>query len=288
MIEQIYVDTLNVLTLEERQIQYEHMFDKKQSRLLIRDRFSEIVDTIEEVEDRNLLCDILGLLALRADRLSIKALIEMLAERLNVETSVDKLMKSIVLLIENDLIEGEIDDKNRTYVSPKFFLKEEDLELLEQYMYKIPMLVEPLPLNQKGNNRGNGYYLNGTDSLILNVHHEYDIDHKVLERFNSIPLTLNISVMKNIRNTWKNMGKSKSSKVNKDTLENFERFEKGVFKVASILINNGNKFYLTHKYDKRGRVYSCGYHINVQSNSYGKSIIEFSNKEIISDEIDFF
>lgn len=287
MIEQIQpVD--NLLSLKERQIAYEHMFDKKQTRVLLRDRFSEIIDTLDEPEDKNLLCDILGLLALRQDRLSITALIEMLAERLNIETSVDRLMNCIKTLMENDLIDGEIDERNRTYVSPKFFLKEEDIELIEQYMYKIPMLVKPLPLNQKGNNKGSGYYLNGSDSLILNVKHQFDIDHKVLERFNNIPLTLNISVMKNIRNTWKNMGKSTSYKVNKDTRENFERFEKGVFKVASILINNGNKFYLTHKYDKRGRIYSCGYHINIQSNSYGKSIIEFANKEVISDEINFF
>ena len=43
----------------------------------------------------------------------------------------------------------------------------------------------------------------------------------------------------------------------------------------------GNKFYFTHKVDKRGRLYCQGYHINYQSASYKKAMIELANKEII-------
>lgn len=278
MIEQITTHK-SIFSLEELQIKYEHMFDKKQTRDLIRQRFSEVF----EPEDTNidLKCDILGIVALRTSKTSISALIEILANRLNLEESTEEIMKAIVELIEKKLLSYEYDNKGRLYVNGKYELDDEDLNLIDQYQYKIPLLVKPLPLNQKNNNRGNGYYLNGSDSLILNTYHTYDIDHKVLERFNNIPYCINLSLMRNIRNMWKKMDKE-------ETIKNFDRFEKGVFDISSILLNNGNKFYFTHKYDKRGRIYCCGYHLNIQGNAYAKAQLELANKHTISNEINFF
>jgi DNA-directed RNA polymerase len=51
--------------------------------------------------------------------------------------------------------------------------------------------------------------------------------------------------------------------------------------VIGILEEYGNEFYLTHRYDKRGRVYCQGYHISYQGNAWNKSVIELADKEII-------
>lgn len=278
MIEQLVVKE-SIFNLKELQIKYEHMFDKKQTRKLIRDRFSEVLEPDEVNLD--LKTDILGITALRNSKTSVSAIIEILVNRLNVEESTEKVIQSIVELIQKDLLTYSYDNRDRLYVEGKFTLEDSDLDLIDQYQYKIPLLVKPLPLNQKGNNKGNGYYLNGSESLILNTYHTYDIDHKVLERFNNIPYCINLSLMKNIRNMWKKMDKE-------ETIKNFERFEKGVFDISSILLNNGNKFYFTHKYDKRGRIYSCGYHLNIQGNAYAKAQLELANKQLISEDINFF
>ena len=49
-----------------------------------------------------------------------------------------------------------------------------------------------------------------------------------------------------------------------------------------------NPFYLTHKIDKRGRIYSQGYAINVQGNSYQKSLIDLVKKDYIEVPDDYF
>jgi DNA-directed RNA polymerase len=49
-----------------------------------------------------------------------------------------------------------------------------------------------------------------------------------------------------------------------------------------LMFTAGNRFYMTHKYDKRGRTYSQGYHINPQGNDWNKAVIEFADKEVIN------
>lgn len=38
----------------------------------------------------------------------------------------------------------------------------------------------------------------------------------------------------------------------------------------------------SHKYDRRGRTYAVGYHVNSQGTDYNKSVLELSRKEIIN------
>nr|DAP91115.1 MAG TPA: DNA directed RNA polymerase [Caudoviricetes sp.] len=47
----------------------------------------------------------------------------------------------------------------------------------------------------------------------------------------------------------------------------------------------GNKpFHFVFQYDKRGRIYSKGYHINIQGNSYRKAMLKFANAEKLTEE----
>jgi DNA-directed RNA polymerase len=43
-----------------------------------------------------------------------------------------------------------------------------------------------------------------------------------------------------------------------------------------------DRFYLTNKYDKRGRTYSQGYHVNPQGADWNKGVIELADKELIA------
>jgi DNA-directed RNA polymerase len=48
------------------------------------------------------------------------------------------------------------------------------------------------------------------------------------------------------------------------------------------MVQCGNHFYLTHKVDKRGRIYACGYHINTQGTAFKKAQLELVNEEIVT------
>lgn len=41
-------------------------------------------------------------------------------------------------------------------------------------------------------------------------------------------------------------------------------------------------FYFTWKYDKRGRMYSQGYHVNIQGSEYKRALIDLSQKEYVT------
>jgi DNA-directed RNA polymerase len=51
--------------------------------------------------------------------------------------------------------------------------------------------------------------------------------------------------------------------------------------VIGILEGFSNEFYLTHRYDKRGRVYCQGYHVTYQGTPWNKAVLELADKEII-------
>ena len=68
--------------------------------------------------------------------------------------------------------------------------------------------------------------------------------------------------------------------------ENWELFLRRSNLAYSIV--EDNPFYLTNKIDKRGRIYSQGYAINVQGNSYQKSCIDLVKKDYIEVPDDYF
>ena len=54
--------------------------------------------------------------------------------------------------------------------------------------------------------------------------------------------------------------------------------------VIEYLLLNGNRFFFGWRYDKRGRMYSQGYHVNPQGNQYRKAMLQFADKEVLNAE----
>lgn len=152
--------------------------------------------------------------------------------------------------------------------------------LIDQYQFLPPMIVPPLEVTS---NRGRGHLTYHHDSLILkNNHHEGDICLDVINIKNQIPLQINTDVVRGIRNKWKHLNKCKPGETFEEfekRVEAFERFEKLTMKDMALMVNNGNKFWLPHANDKRGREYCSGYTINYQGNDYQKSVVELFNEE---------
>ena len=60
----------------------------------------------------------------------------------------------------------------------------------------------------------------------------------------------------------------------------FEKYDRTAKDVIGLLQQEGSEFYLTHKYDKRGRTYCQGYHVTYQGAPWNKAVIEFADQEV--------
>ena len=272
----------------ETQRIWENTYNKRQIRQILREEFKDLFEPEEEY--LNIKLDIMGIMAERT-HVYFDTIIEMLIEKGDVNESKQTISKVILELCEKDYIDLE-PVKNNLKLWRNYLIEPETANRIEQLKSLPPMIVEPLKVNFKGNNRGSGYLTIGSDSLILNNnHHLGNISTDVLDRYNQIPLCVNIDIVRNIRNCWGDLFDEETNKLTKEyqvKLESFEKFERLSFKFIAMLVNQGNKFWHTHKYDKRGRIYSMGYWVNPQGNSYQKACIEFYNKELITSEINFF
>lgn len=153
---------------------------------------------------------------------------------------------------------------------------------LDRYQYPLPMVVPPKKLTK---NRDSGYYT-GKDSVILrNNHHEHDVCLDHLNAVNQTRFRTNQQVATTIKNRWKNLDKPKPDEEKGDYEKRVKQFEKYDRTAHDVMHHLGlageGEFYLTHKYDKRGRTYCQGYVVNYQGTAWNKAVIEFANQEIV-------
>lgn len=151
---------------------------------------------------------------------------------------------------------------------------------IDLYQYPMPMLVEPLEL--KGN-RDTGYYTHKDSVILRNNHHEDDVCLDYLNKINKVKLRVNTDTVAFLKNNWKNLDKPKPHEERKDFQKRqkaFMKYDRTSRDVLAHLEVTGGEFYLTHKYDKRGRVYCQGYHVTYQGNDWSKACIEFAKGEL--------
>jgi hypothetical protein len=210
-------------------------------------------------------------------RASVKVLAGILRRHFNdSQRTVDELYKCV----EADLIDWN-------HMTEQFVIKidiSNDIkEELDRYQYPLPMIVEPKKLTD---NASSGY-LSGASSVILkNNHHDDDVCLEHLDAMNAIPLKINHTTANLIKNEWKNLDKPKPDEDIKDFKRRQKQFEKYDRTAKDVMVHlevADNRFFLTHKYDKRGRVYCQGYHVNYQGTAWNKAVIEFADGEIIND-----
>lgn len=183
-------------------------------------------------------------------------------------------------VVEDDLMDFDMD--NRKFVM-KYEITKDVEDLLAHYQFPLPMVVTPNKV--KNNHMGSGYY-DKKGRIILNGSDVFDnedvcLDH--INRANSVSLGLNMSVISS-EEGYMILPKRKVG-------EGFKEFQKRqkqaqVFyetsmKVMQGMLTLGNEFWLTHKYDRRGRTYAVGYHVNSQGTDYNKAVLELAKKEVI-------
>lgn len=163
----------------------------------------------------------------------------------------------------------------------KFTISDDVQAELDRFQFPLPMVVPPKLVK---NNRDIGYITTKGSLILKNNHHDGDICLDHINRCNKTKLTINFKVAELVKNQWRNLDKAKSGETKEEFLKRkkaFEKYDRTARDVMSTLMEHSQEFYLTHKYDKRGRTYCQGYHVSYQGAPWNKAVISFANKEII-------
>lgn len=173
-----------------------------------------------------------------------------------------------------DIILAKDSPTGSILIESNFELSEETLDKISQTKYLPPMICEPKPITC---NSDSGYITKKFESVILgrDNHHDYYQSLDILNMISKISLSLDRDVLE----------LEEKPKFQIDSEEKMSNFMREIFasrKVYKELLNYGNMFYLNWRYDKRGRLYSQGYHVNIQGGDYKKALINFKKEEVIT------
>jgi hypothetical protein len=150
------------------------------------------------------------------------------------------------------------------------------------FQYPLPMIVEPKELK---NNRDTGYLTTKSSVILKNNHTEDDVCLDHINRMNRIPLRINYKTSWMIDNSWADLDHQKEDETVQDYADRvmaFRRYTATAYEVMETLAVTGDRFWLTHKYDKRGRTYCQGHHVSYQGADWNKACIELADKETIN------
>lgn len=154
-----------------------------------------------------------------------------------------------------------------------------------------PMIEPPKPVN---NNKQSGY-LTINDYVVLGYkknQHNQRLSLDVINILNQNKYVLDNYVIQNFEKPWFREELEEHELSLLDTIDQQEYYDQAVtfekykeqLKVLTEIIKD-KPIYFNHKYDKRGRIYTVGYHFNTQGTSYEKACINLKTKEFVTGEL---
>jgi hypothetical protein len=177
-----------------------------------------------------------------------------------------------------DIIPAANSETGSLMIVSHYSLEPDTMKYIGETMYLPPMLCKP-QIIRKNSDSG---YLTKNESVILGKgnHHKLHQSLDVLNIMNAVELELDVRMLAHPEEMKQPGPDDKpitfKQRVAFDLMKNTSR------KVYDMLLIEGNCFHLCWRYDKRGRIYSSGYHVNMQANEYKKAIINLKRKEVIS------
>lgn len=171
-----------------------------------------------------------------------------------------------------DTIAAKDSETGSLMIRSRWVLEPETEQYIADTMYLPPLIAKPHEITS---NKDSGYFNPVAESVILKAHnhHSGTVALDALNIANEIPFELDEFIL----NTFE-----ESPNKELDTLEkvkNFQLLKNSSKKVYELLLQHGNKFWFSWRFDKRGRMYSQGYHVNIQSTEYKKALISLSEKQ---------
>ena len=147
------------------------------------------------------------------------------------------------------------------YVRPTFQLDKKTRKKLDKLQYLPPMKTRP----QNWSNNYNGGWVFENKHLVLGTKftkHDNNLSYDVINKLQSISWELDPETYINEKDTNRILNKRTFLRVIREY--------------------TGIPFYFVWRYDSRGRSYSSGYDLDLQSDEYGKALLSLHNKELIS------
>ena len=154
---------------------------------------------------------------------------------------------------------------------------------IDRFQFPLPFVVKPKPVRT---NKDTGFFTENGSIILKNNFHTDDVCLDHINKINGSKLTINHDVVNMIQNKWKDLDRRKTGETEYEFAQRkraFEKYDRTSKDVIGIISKATDTFYLTHKYDKRGRTYSAGYHVNYQGNDWNKACVEFAEKEYVDD-----
>lgn len=172
------------------------------------------------------------------------------------------------------------DDISQRFIM-EFDVSPEVHEDIARYQFPLPMVIEPEPVTS---NKDTGYLTCRGSIILKQNHHEGDVCLDHINRLNRVKLCINEDTAFMVANEWKNLDKPKEGESHQDyqkRLKAFDKYDRTSKDVIGKILSLGNEFHLTHRYDKRGRTYCQGYHINYMGTAWNKAVVELADKEFV-------
>lgn len=263
------MEIVNHETMIETQRNLEELFSRHQLMDVLREEFSPLAESVFEK-------DVLAQIYLHK-QCDVPTMVGLFSPKWG---SPQEVADQLYDCVDRDLLDFDTETKKFTV---KYVLTEDVEDMLARYQFPLPMVVKPKKLTS---NRGGSGYLNSGGSIVLNgsdVFKDEDMCLDHLNRANSVALELNLDVAtsesgkfieptRKDGETWTDYRKR---------CKQAETFYNTSMEIMESMFMLGNKMWLTHKYDRRGRTYSVGYHVNSQGTDYNKAVLELADKEVI-------
>lgn len=251
------------------QLNLEELYSKNQLIPVLRAQFAELTDDPFELD-----CLVQIYLHKQAD---VPTMVGLFSPKWGEPQDVANMLLNVA---EGELMDFDMETKKFSLI---YSITQDVEEMLARYQFPLPMVIKPRTITT--NKMGSGYNLDKS-RIILNGSDVFDdedvcLDH--INRANSVGLTLNLDVIASAEGMMI-IPKRKEGEGFLDfqkRQKQAETFYNTSIEVMKGLLALGNEFWLTHKYDRRGRTYAVGYHVNSQGTDYNKAVLELSNKEII-------
>lgn len=267
------------------QMELETLYNKNQLLSRIRQEF---LDSEEEVGfqahmkenniDPDFGIDLLVQVVLHR-RTSLPTLVGILRKHFEPADNASQLAADMLLkAAEADLVDW---NANLRQFILKFNISRDVQDEIDRYQFPLPMVIRPRKVQD---NRDTGYLLSRGSLILRKNHHDDDICLDHINRMNQVRFSIDGDTAHMIRNQWRNLDRPKDGETKSDyqkRVKAFDKYDRTSKEVITKLLSLGNEFYLTHKYDKRGRTYCQGYHVNYQGTAWNKAVVELADKELI-------
>lgn len=268
----------------QHQVELERLFNKNQTLSRIRHEFTECKEfSFTNYLMKNAIPEEFGLDLLVQMALHKRTTLPTLAGilRRHYEAHADASQRTVDMIgkcIEAELVEWNPVSQQLIMV---FTISDDVQADLDRFQFPLPMVVPPRRVRD---NRDTGYFTSRNSIILRKNHHEDDVCLDHINRVNRVLFAIDHDTAHMIANRWKHLDRAKPGESSTDfqkRVKAFAKYDRTAKEVIDTILRHGNEFYLTHKYDKRGRVYCQGYHVNYQGAPWNKAVIELANREFV-------